>query len=67
MNATLHNTNSNSVTVKNFSEDKDSGAFVALSVWDYDRKGEMNLFFSTPAEALNFALLIQEQVSKFAK
>jgi hypothetical protein len=69
MNASLHNTDSNSATVKTFKKDNTdifSKDFAVVSVQDSDRN-EVALFFSNLAEVLNFAKMIEEQAHNLAK
>ena len=69
MNASLHNTDSNSATVKVFKKDNTdifSKDFSVVTVLDSNRN-EVALFFSNLAEVLNFAKMIEEQVHSLAK
>ena len=69
MNTSLHNTDSNSATVKKFEKDSTdifSKDFAVVSVLDSNRN-EVALFFSNLAEVLNFAKMIEEQAHNLAK
>ena len=69
MNTSLHNTDSNSATVKTFKKDSTdvfSKDFSVVTVQDFNRN-EVALFFSNLAEVLNFAKMIEEQAHNLAK
>lgn len=63
MNTSLHNTNGNSVTVKNFSEEKSLIPFASVAVSDYEGN-YVTLFFKDLGEVINFSLMINQEVKK---
>ena len=69
MNADLHNTDSNSVTINNFKEVKGdifSHNFSTVTVKDGERNS-VTLYFSNLSEVLNFSLMIQQEAKKLIK
>ena len=63
MNASLHNTDGNTVTVKDFGKSKEGNHFSTVTVSDSEGN-YVSLFFQNLAEVLNFALQIESQTHR---
>ena len=63
----LHSTDSNSVTVRDFSAENDTRAFSTITVRDFQKNGEVTLYFANLAEVMNFSLMVQQEMRNALK
>ena len=71
----LHSTDSNSVTVRNFEDEKTGSGlksstvqgFATVSVFDTEKNAEVTLFFANVAEVINFSIMVREGAEKALK
>lgn len=66
MNASLHNADSNTASVRDFGKSKEGDHFSTVTLSD-STGNTVTLFFQNLAEVLNFALMVQEQTRNLIK